>query len=49
MSYDDRLPDNLSYKCVRVFHDEKLAQEIEIEVIKFLQELDDRIKQIEAA
>lgn len=49
VSYDDRLPDNLSYKCVRINYDENLAQEIEAEVIKFLQELDDRIKQIEAA
>ncbi|MCX8674916.1 YqaJ viral recombinase family protein [Gilliamella sp. B3023] len=48
VSYDDRLPDNLSYKCVRIYYDENLAQEIEIEVIKFLQELDERIKQIEA-
>lgn len=49
VSYDDRLPDNLSYKCVRINYDENLAQEIEAEVIKFLQELDERIKQIEAA
>lgn len=47
MSYDDRLPDNLSYKCVRINYDENLAQEIEMEVIKFLQELDDQIKQLE--
>ena len=48
VSYDDRLPDNLSYKCVRINYDENLAQEIEAEVIKFLQELNERIKQIEA-
>ncbi|OCG59016.1 lambda exonuclease family protein [Gilliamella sp. Fer4-1] len=49
VSYDNRLPDNLSFRCVRIYYDEKLAQEIEAEVIKFLQELDERIKQIEAS
>lgn len=49
VSYDDRLPDNLSFRCVRIHYDEALAQEIEAEVIKFLQELDEKIKQIEAA
>ena len=48
VSYDDRLPENLSYKCVRIYHDDVLAKEIETEVIKFLKELDDRIKKIEA-
>lgn len=47
VSYDDRLPDNLSFRCIRIHYDEALAQEIESEVIKFLQELDERIKQIE--
>lgn len=48
VSYDDRLPENLNYKCVRIYHDDALATEIETEVIKFLKELDDRIKKIEA-
>ena len=48
VSYDDRLPENLSFKCVRIYHDAVLAKEIETEVIKFLQELDDRIKKIGA-
>lgn len=47
VSYDDRLPDNLSFKCIRIYHDDVQAKEIEAEVIKFLQELDDRIKKIE--
>lgn len=47
VSYDDRLPDNLSYKCVRFHYDDKLANEIEIEVIKFLNELEEEIKLIQ--
>ena len=47
VSYDDRLPDNLSFKCVRIYHDEVLAKEIEAEVIKFLQELNDRVEKFE--
>jgi len=46
VSFDDRLPDNLSYKCVRVNHDEKLAKTIETEVISFLNELDKEIELI---
>lgn len=46
VSYDDRLPDNLSFKCVRIYYDENIAHEIELEVIQFLQELDEKIKQI---
>lgn len=45
-SYDDRLPDDLSFKVVRVFYDSELAAEIETEVIKFLAELDSEIKRI---
>lgn len=44
VSYDDRLPENLSYKCLRVDYDAKLVEEIEIEVIKFLNELDAEIE-----
>lgn len=47
VSYDDRLPDNLSYKCVRFHYDDKLANEIEIEVIKFLNELEEEINLIQ--
>lgn len=46
VSFDDRLPDNLSYKCVRIHYDETLAKEIETEVIKFLDELDKEIELI---
>ncbi|WP_392565836.1 YqaJ viral recombinase family protein [Utexia brackfieldae] len=48
VSYDDRLPDDLSYKCVRIQYDKKLAKEIEAEVIKFLNELDAEIELIRA-
>lgn len=48
VSYDDRLPGYLSFKCVRIHYDENLAEEIKAEVIKFLKELDDEIKLIEA-
>lgn len=40
ISFDDRLPPNLSYKRVRIYHDDNLASEIETEVIQFLSELD---------
>ena len=46
MSHNDRLTDNLSYKCVSINYDENLAQEIETEIIQFLQKIDKRIKQI---
>jgi len=41
ISYDNRFPDNLSYKCVRIEFNESLANEIESEVIRFLIELDE--------
>lgn len=46
VSFDDRLPDDLSYKCVRINYDKTLAKEIETEVIKFLGELDKEIELI---
>ena len=48
VSYDDRLPENLSFRCIPIYYDENLAQEIEAEVIKFLQELHQRIEKIKA-
>lgn len=47
ISFDDRLPANLSYKCVRIYHDEGLATEIETEVIQFLSELEKEIETIQ--
>lgn len=46
VSYDDRLPDNLSFKSVRVKFDEALSEKIEIEVIRFLSELDTKLEKI---
>ena len=40
VSYDDRLPSPLDYKCVRFDLDAKLAGEMVSEVTKFLSELD---------
>ena len=47
VSYDDRLPEHLSYKCVRVELDEELIKSLEHEVIKFIEELEEEIKQLE--
>lgn len=46
VSYDDRLPDNLSYKCIRINYDEELVSQIEKEVIELLAELESRLSQI---
>lgn len=40
VSFDDRMPEPLSYKCVRIEKDDKLIDSITGEVILFLQELD---------
>lgn len=40
ISFDDRLPPNLSYKRVRIYHDDNLATKIETEFLQFLSELD---------
>ncbi|WP_342222000.1 lambda exonuclease family protein [Candidatus Fukatsuia endosymbiont of Tuberolachnus salignus] len=46
VSYDNRLPDTLAYFKKRIHFDEALGKEIETEVRKFLQELEDEIEQI---
>lgn len=46
ISFDDRLPPNLSYKCLRIYQDDQLATEIETEVIQFLRELDSEMESI---
>lgn len=48
VSYDDRLPENLAFKCIRIYRDEKQIIEIENEVQQFLFELDNEIKELEA-
>lgn len=48
MSYDDRLPEHLSYKILRVNRDNDLIAKIESEVICFLSDLDKEIKQLGA-
>lgn len=40
VSYDDRLPPGLDYKCVRIERDDELVKVIEEGVIKFLTALD---------
>lgn len=49
VSYDDRLPERLSYQCVRITRDDELIQELEDEVIKFLSELEQEISELEQA
>lgn len=49
VSYDDRLPDYLSYKCVRIERDDKRIAEIELEVSTFLKELENEINELKAA
>lgn len=39
VSFDNRLPDNLAYFCVRIDRNEEAIAEIEAEVNKFLEEL----------
>ena len=46
VSFDDRLDDNLNFECIRINYDEKLAKEIEREVINFLNELNKEIELI---
>lgn len=40
VSFDDRLPEELQYRCVRLEYDETRAEEIHAEVTLFLRELD---------
>lgn len=39
VSFDDRLPESLQYKCVRVEFDEEMQKQMEGEVLSFLLEL----------
>lgn len=47
VSYDDRLPEKLAYRCIRIPRDDKLIAELEEEAIKFLTELDKTVRQLE--
>ena len=47
VSYDPRLPENLQLFIKRVEYDPKYAAELEQEVIRFLDEVDAKIKQLE--
>ncbi|MBD2798372.1 YqaJ viral recombinase family protein [Xenorhabdus sp. 18] len=46
ISYDDRLPPNLSYFKTRILFNEELAKEIEKEVLFFVDELKDAIRNL---
>ncbi len=48
VSFDPRLPDNLSYKCIRIYRDDALIAEIESEVIRFLEELEAMIGRLKS-
>ena len=41
VSYDDRLPEHLAYRCIRIERDNDKIAEIEAEVIAFLAELNE--------
>ena len=47
VSYDDRLPEKLAYRCIRIPRDDKLIAELEEEAVKFLTELDETVRQLE--
>lgn len=49
VSYDDRLPEHLAYKAVRIKRDNDRIQKLETEVKAFLRELESEIKQLEKA
>ena len=46
VSFDDRLPEHLQYKCVRFEIDADRAKEITTEVEIFLKELDELIEKL---
>ncbi|HBQ2623322.1 TPA: exonuclease, partial [Klebsiella pneumoniae] len=46
VSFDDRLPPDLAYFKKRIHFDEELANEIQSEVKKFLEELEKEISSI---
>lgn len=46
ISYDDRLPEKLAYRCIHIQRDDTLVAELEEEAIKFLTELDETVRQL---
>jgi hypothetical protein len=46
--YDPRMPERLQLLIIRVERDEKLIGEMEAEIIKFLAEVDEKVKKLEA-
>lgn len=49
VSYDDRLPEPLAYRCIRITRDEALIARLETEITDFLNELDTLIREIQAS
>jgi len=47
VSYDDRVPEHLSFQMVRINRDDERIKEIEEEVQKFLHELDEQIAELD--
>ena len=47
VSYDDRLPEKLAYRCICIPRDDNLIAELEEEAVKFLTELDKTVRQLE--
>lgn len=48
MSFDPRMPEHLNKLIIRVDRDDKYIQEMEIEVIKFNSEIDEKLKILES-
>ena len=48
VSFDPRLPENLSYKCIRFYRDPEMVLAIEEEVKRFLMELDEMVARLKA-
>ncbi|MCP2041977.1 putative phage-type endonuclease [Neisseria sp. HSC-16F19] len=49
VSFDDRLPERLAYRCIRIKRDDALIDELEREVSLFLIEMAETIEQLEKA
>ena len=49
VSFDPRMPENMQYAVRRVDRDDKAIAELESEVIKFLNELDEKIVALKAS
>lgn len=48
VSYDPRMPDNLKLFIKRVERDDELIKELESEVVKFIQELDEKVEKLKS-